>query len=270
MWGGTGVSGVILPIAIQWLFSSYGFRTALRIWSTALLILIFPLLYFLRPCLPISRTGHEHGPRQLFGFSFITSTPFLILQACNILEAMGFFLSSIFLPTFSRQILHSSLLAATATVITVNVTSVFGYVIMGSLIDRYHVTTCIFISNIGATLGTFLLWGFTTSLPLLYVFCAVYGFFAGRFSSTWTGIIGYTQAKDRNADADLIFSIFSFGRGIGNICSGSLSETLVSSRSWFGNAIKAYRSEYGSFIMFTGISALLGGCSFLIRRPDYL
>ena len=39
MWAGTGVAGLLLPLVMQWLLNSYGFRSTLRIWSLALFIL---------------------------------------------------------------------------------------------------------------------------------------------------------------------------------------------------------------------------------------
>lgn len=33
VWTGTGVSGAIVPFLLEWLLSSYGFRTALRVWA---------------------------------------------------------------------------------------------------------------------------------------------------------------------------------------------------------------------------------------------
>jgi MFS family permease len=270
MWAGTGVAGVVLPLVIQWLLGAYGFRTALRTWSLSLFLLTAPLLYFLKPRLPVSEATHDQRQRRLFDFSFVTQPDFVVLQFCNIIEALGFFLPTIYLPSFAQQTLHSSSLAAAFTVIVVNIASVFGCIFMGSLIDRYHVTTCILVSSIGATVGVFLLWGFATSLPLLYIFCIVYGLFAGSFSTTWTGVIRHVRSKSENADAGLVFAFLAFGRGLGNVCSGPLSETLIRGRPWLAEAVWAYGSGYGPLITFTGISALLGGCSFLIRRVGYL
>lgn len=193
----------------------------------------------------------------------------MVMQTCNILEALGYFLPTIYLPSFAKEALDSSSLASAFTVIAFNTASVFGCVFMGSLIDKYHVTTCILISTLGATLGVFLLWGFSTSLPLLYVFCVVYGLFAGSFSSTWTGIIAETQRKMDNADAGLVFAFLAFGRGVGNVASGPLSEALVKGRPW-GELGLAYGTGYGPLITFTGVSALLGGCSFVVRRVGWM
>lgn len=263
MWAGTGVSGVVLPLVMQWLLESYGFRTTLRIWSVALFILTFPLLHFLRPRLPLDLTPKKN--RQLFDMRFLVSPTFGVLQACNVIEALGFFLPTIYLPTFAREVLKVSSLTAAGTVILVNVASVFGCIAMGTLTDRLHVTTCIMLSTVGATIGVFVLWGLSTSLATSYVFCIVYGLFAGSFTSTWTGIIKLTQKKVEGADTGLVFAFLAFGRGVGNVISGPLSEALLKNRPWLHEAGMAYGSGYGPLIAFTGVSALLGGASFLIR-----
>lgn len=263
MWAGTGVSGVVLPLVMQWLLNSYGFKTTLRIWSVALFILTFPLLHFLKPRLPVDTTPKRN--RQLFDLSFVINPAFVVLQACNIAEALGFFLPTIYLPTFATEVLNTSSLTAASTVILVNVSSVFGCVAMGSLTDRFHVTTCIMVSTVGATIGVFVVWGLSTSLATLYIFCIVYGLFAGSFTSSWAGIVQLTKAKVDNADTGLIFAFLAFGRGVGNVISGPLSEALLKGRPWLHEAGMAYGTGYGPLIAFTGVSALLGGCSFFVR-----
>jgi MFS family permease len=263
MWAGTGVSGVVFPLVMQWLLRDYGFRTTLRIWALAMFVLTFPLLHYLKPRLPLESTPRHN--RKLFDMAFLVSPTFLILQTCNIIEALGFFIPTIYLPTFATEILHTTPLNAAVTVILVNVASVFGCVAMGSLTDRLHVTTCILLSTLGATIGVFVLWGLSTSLPLLYIFCIVYGLFAGSFTSTWTGIIKITQSRFEGADAGLIFAFLAFGRGVGNVVSGPLSEALILHKPWLHSAGMAYGTGYGPLIAFTGVSAMLGGCSFLLR-----
>jgi MFS family permease len=271
MWAGSGVAGVVLPLVIQWLLRDYGFRTALRAWCLALFILTMPLLYFVKERVPISHASEDdRRARKLFDLSFLLNTEFMILQFCNTIEALGYFLPAIYLPTFAQQTLHSSPLAAALTVICVNVASVFGCIFMGAFIDRFHVTTCAMISSVGATIGIFLFWGLATNLPLLYVFCIIYGFFAGSFSTTWAGIIQHIRSRVESADAGLIFAFLAFGRGLGNVCSGPLSEALIKGNPWVQETAMAYGTGFGPLITFTGISALLGGCSFLVRRVGYL
>ncbi|KAJ5900082.1 hypothetical protein N7495_004826 [Penicillium taxi] len=260
MWAGTGISGVILPMVLQWLLTSYGHKTALRAWAVGLMVMGGPLLYFLRPRLPISRASHTRP----FDFWFVLDSKFLKYQFGNILEAMGYFLPTIYLPTYARS-LGASSMEASLTVMLFNLASVFGCVIMGSMVDRYHATTCILLSTAGSTVAVFLIWGFSTSLAPLYVFCIFYGLFGGSFSSTWAAIVSEIQKRNTYTDPSIIFGLLSSGRGIGNIVSGPLSEALLHHHSWDGVAAKAYGSGYGPLIVFTGISALSGGLGIAAR-----
>ena len=128
----------------------------------------------------------------------------------------------------------------------------------------------ILISTIGATLSVFLLWGFSTSFPLLCVFSLVYGLFAGGFTSTYTGSIQEVKRADNRAEAGLVFGLLAAGRGIGSVASGPLSEALLSEQPWVGDAIFGYGTGYGGLIVFTGISAMLGGMSWVCRRASWV
>lgn len=257
---GTGLSGVILPIVLQWLLDSFGHQTALRAWSIILLLMGGPLLYFVRPRLPISRNSRSRP----LDFRFLWNSTFMIYETGNILEAMGYFLPTIYLPTYARSI-GASGFQATLTVMLFNLASVFGCIVMGSMVDRFHATTCILASTAGSTIAVFLIWGFADSLPPLYVFCILYGLFAGCFTSTWPAIVHEVRVKSTYADPSIILGFLSTGRGIGNVVSGPLSEALLKNDSWKGVAAKAYGSGYGPLILFTGVSALLGGFGVVMR-----
>jgi MFS family permease len=242
----------------------------LRIWSISLFVLVAPLLYFLKPRIPSSHRHLFTTTAHKFDLTFLAMRNFALFQFCNVLEALGYFLPTIWLPTYAQQYLNATNLQGAFTIIAINVASVFGCVIMGSIMDRYHVTTGILISSIPTTLSVFLFWGLSTNLALLYLFCVAYGLFAGSFSSTWTGIIHDVQRKNEGADAGLIFAFLAFGRGVGNVVSGPLSEALVHGKPWFSEAAASYGSGYGPLIAFTGVSALLGGGSFFGRRIGWL
>lgn len=241
---------------MQSLLNQWGFATTLRIWALACFLLAAPLTFYVKPRLPLSQ-----APRiRTINLSFLHRRPFALLQAGNVLEGLGFFLPTIYLPAYARGVVHAGPLPASLTVVVFNVASVFGCVCMGVAIDRLHVTTCILISTAGATAAVFALWGCAVSLPLLYVFCVVYGFFAGSFTSTWPGVMRDVTARMRGAvDPGMVFACLAAGRGIGNVVSGPLSEALVGVGQWKAGA--AYGSGYGPLIVFTGVSALLGGLS---------
>ncbi|CAI9638160.1 unnamed protein product [Alternaria burnsii] len=266
MWAGTGLAGVILPLVMDWMLHKYGFRTTLRVWAICLFMLTTPLLYFVRPRIPL---GPKQRARKI-DFAFLRTSTFGVHQACNVVEALGFFLPSIYLPTFARSIGVESNTLSALTVILFNVASVFGCVAMGSIVDKWHVTTCILISTIGTTMSVFVIWGFSNSLAPLYIFCLIYGFFAGSFTSAWPGIMRDVTKKSDTADPSIVFACLAAGRGVGNVASGPLSEALIDGFPWRGEAGFAYGSGYGTLIVFTGITALLGGSSFLGKRLGWV
>lgn len=141
---------------------------------------------------------------------------------------------------------------------------------MGMLIDRFHVTTVILLSTIGASMSVFLFWGFSTALPLLCVFSILYGFFAGGLVSTIAGMIKVVKQRDEYADVGTLLGLLSAGRGIGAVISGPLSESLLKGRPWEGQAGEAYGSGFGSLIVFTGVTATVGGVSFIGKRLGWV
>ena len=265
MWAGTGVSGIVVPLVMNWGLDKYGHSTMLRAWAVALIVLSSPFIFFLRPRIPLSMSSK---PRKL-DLSFALTSTFWCLQIGNILEGFGFFIPNIWLPTYARSLGLSSL-SGTITVMLFNTTSVFGQVMLGSMIDKMHVTNVILISTVGASLSVFLGWGLSASMPLLCIFALVYGLFAGGFTSTYTGCIKEIQKRSQGAEAGLIFGLLSAGRGIGSVAAGPLSEALFRSKPLEGHATLGYGSGYGAMILFTGISATLGGVSWVGRRMGWV
>jgi MFS family permease len=96
---------------------------------------------------------------------------------------------------------------------------------MGCMIDRFHVTTCILMSSVPAALGVFLFWGFSgsaTGLSLLYIFCVVYGFFAGAYTSAWPGVIRLVLSKQQAAEPNMIFGFLALGKTSVGGCNHSI------------------------------------------------
>jgi MFS family permease len=185
------------------------------------------------------------------------------------MESLGYFIPSIYLPTFARSLGYSPSIG-TLLVALVNAASVPSTILLGMLIDRFHVTTVVIISTVGAVLSVFLFWGFSDALPLLIVFSILYGLFAGGFVTTISGIVKAVKGLDETTDVGTLLGILSAGRGIGAVASGPLSEALLSSRPWQGKASLAYGTGYGGLIVFTGITAAVGGVSFLGKKLGWM
>jgi MFS family permease len=186
-----------------------------------------------------------------------------------IMESLGYFIPSIYLPTFARSIGLSPSMG-TLLVALVNAASVPSTIILGMLIDRFHVTTVILLSTVGAVISVFLFWGCSDTLPLLIVFSILYGLSAGGFVSTNAGVIKAVKSLDENTDVGMLIGLLSAGRGIGAVVSGPLSEALLTLKPWQGDVGLGYGTGYGGLIVFTGITAALGGASFLGRSLGWM
>lgn len=145
------------------------------IWAALLFGILFPLAFFVSPCLPSSSaTG-----RRPFDMSYVLTRSFALHQQGNIVHATGYFIPSIYLSSFARAKFAASSFRSALTVLLDNVASTVGSIIMGILTVKLQVTTCIAITTTGAAIGVCLMWGFSSSVPLLCVFCMAYGMFAG-------------------------------------------------------------------------------------------
>lgn len=155
------------------------------------------------------------------------------------------------------------------------------------LSDTLDVNAVAFGISVVAAAAIFLLWGFSGSVAvaLVYVFAVVYGLSAGGFPATWTGIIrdvakraaAKAEAEGGGSGAGVVletgpaFGLLGFGRGIGSIASGPLSEALLRRTLMAGGEGKiAYGSEYGVLIVFTGVAMLLGGTGFGAKRLGWM
>lgn len=260
---GQAIAGAILPVVLEWLLDSYGFRTTLRVCALSFAVLTFPIIFFFKPRIPLSRATRSRS----FDMSFWKNRNYLILQSGNVIQSLGYFLPVIYLPTFARS-LGATNFEGILTVVLVNAAAFVGCMCMGLAVDKFHVTTCLLVSAVGSTISVFLLWGMSTSLPILYIFCLVYGAFAGCNSSSYSAMVRETRQRIRTADSGMVFACLSAGKGIGNLCSGPLSEALLKAPRW--NASFVYGSGYGAMVTFTGVTAFVGGWGFLARRVGWL
>ncbi|KAL8634184.1 hypothetical protein Q9189_000103 [Teloschistes chrysophthalmus] len=131
-------------------------------------------------------------------------------------------------------------------------------ILLGALSDKYDVINVMVLASVGSVISIFLIWGFSTSIAPLYVFSIIYGVFGGGFSSCWATMVKRVQKKDSRAEMGLVFGAFAAARGIGCIASGPLTSALLKGgKDW--NAGAAYGTGYGLLIVFTGVTALLGG-----------
>ncbi|CAG7968702.1 unnamed protein product [Penicillium olsonii] len=274
MWAAKSITGVVLPFIASACLGRFGSSTTLRAWTVTTLLSTLIALPFMKPRIPISPSATAR-PLDL---SFLKQRTFLMLQAGNIIQSFGYFLPSTYLPSYSTETIGLSQTTGTMLVSLFNATSVFGGIAFGALCDRFSVTNIMLLSSVGSAFSVFLFWGMAssdsessqTAIALLTIFSITYGFFAGGFSSTWSGVI--TQIKRDSSpslETGLVFGLLAGGRGIGNVISGPLSTALLRSGSLGESGglsgSTGYDTKYGALIVFTGITAFFGAWSWMWR-----
>ncbi|KAJ7364934.1 major facilitator superfamily domain-containing protein [Mycena albidolilacea] len=228
LFAGNAAGGLLLPLVLSPLISKYGTSKTLRILAIAVAILLFPLLPFVRGRLPQTRARIQgpaprgHGLRD-----WIKNKSFWIFFAVNTLQAFGYFVPIIYLPTFANA-LHISSSNSAVALAMLNAASVVGRVSMGYLSDRLNPWILGLTTLFATSVATFVLWGVLShSFAGLLAFGIVYGSMAGGWSSLWTGFVR-PLATDDPAMSTMLYGYLLLSRGIGNIVSAPISAALYS------------------------------------------
>ncbi|KAE8363021.1 major facilitator superfamily domain-containing protein [Aspergillus caelatus] len=269
-WAGSGLAGIIFPFIVSAALSRYSYRTTVCAWAVIMVLLVCPFLPFVKPRTPVSAA---QVPRpQIISFQFMWSRPFLIFQLGSIVQSLGYFAPTLYLPTYSRLVVGESGFGITAPLTLMNAGTTIGFILMGFLVDRWHVANVIFLATVFTVLAVFAIWGMSVSLSPLLLFAIVYGIFAGSASATWPGIVQAVKETEQNAPTGIILGLLTAGRGVGSIACGPISELLINAEWPFiaKPGSLGYGTNFGSLIVFTGVTAVFGALGFVSRRLGVL
>jgi len=258
----SGVSGTVMPLLIQALLRRYGYPTTLRAIAIALLALTGPLIPFLKGRLPT--VERALSPRT--DWSFLKKPLFWIYNLSNLLMGLGYFFPALYLPSFANSIGLTTVQGALLLTL-MSVAQVAGQLTFGYLSDlRVSLDILITLSVLVASTATFSLWGVAQSMTLLVVFALFYGFFGAGYTALWARMV--TAISTEVTASQALFSVFCFGKGIGNIFAGPIGAGLllpVTDKDSYGVL------RYKAVVVFTGVCLLLSGLcigpwSFKLRR----
>ena len=224
------------------------------------------MLAFLKPRVPLA-TAQTARPVDI---SFLKSPLFWTFEICNMVQALGYFLPSNYLPTYVESLGLSSSFGS-LTLLLVNLASIFGCVIVGFLADRFDITSILLGLSTTAATTVLLIWGLSVSYAPISIFCVTYGLTAGGYSTSWGGMVKNIQRKHEGINASMLFGFLAAGRGIGVVISGPLSEALLNaSDATRSPAEFAYGTRYNTIVILSGCTALIGGGSWVLRRAGWI
>ncbi|KAF2173734.1 hypothetical protein M409DRAFT_62010 [Zasmidium cellare ATCC 36951] len=263
-WTATGTSGAIIPFLFQWLLNQYGFRTALRVWAVISACIVPPALMVMKTRIPPSQVSSLR-PLNL---SFLKQQPFWWFQAGNFAQGLAYFVPLLWIPSFASAQGFPSI-SGTLALALLNIAACGGLLLQGFLVDRFSVSIVMLGVTLISALSIFLLWGFTVSQPILYVFVILWGLSGAGYPAMWSGCAqemakhgfygnsagaqyGYT------IDTGLVIGLFCAMKGVASLVSGPISEALLNAKPLHG-ADFIYGGTYGPVIIFAGVGAMLGG-----------
>ncbi|KAK5113135.1 hypothetical protein LTR85_010953 [Meristemomyces frigidus] len=259
LFGASGVSGLVIPMAVGWMLERFGFRTALRVYVLATIVISGPGLFLIRPrSLPqhglVAR--EKRGPGILQALRpFAKDLHFYLFAAAIFVQGLGFFIPNVFIPSYAEGMGLSST-AGSGLLALVSLSQVFGQLWQGWVSDKVNIYTPTAVSALVPGLGALLLWGPAKSLVYLVPFALIWGFFSASYSVLYTRMSTFLTSMHADSDFDdtagmLIYGFFSFERGVSSILEGPISSWLIGSDSETIDLSKYGLGRYASVIWFT-------------------
>ncbi|KAF4619928.1 hypothetical protein D9613_004669 [Agrocybe pediades] len=261
IFGGSGLGGFVLPLVMGYLLEGVGFRWTLRIMAAILAVTCGIALLGVNPRIPI-RKSTMPLPRQPWlptDLSHLRSPLLYCMLWIGTVQSLGYFPVSLFIPTYTST-LSSATLPSTITLALFNVASVISYVVFGRVCDSYPYPYVVFASGLGSALSAFLIWGFASSLGVVFAFSAVFGAFSGGFAAIWPA-----AASDIGGSRDHITSLaigcFAGVKGLGAIVGPIIAASLHDEGDYAQTAYGGYGFRdveifVGSMATATSIGAL--------------
>lgn len=250
----SGVSGAFMPFTIEALLKRYGYATTLRAIAVGLAVLTGPLIPFLKGRLPMT----ERNIPTKTNWKFLKSSLFWVYTASNIMQGLGYFFPSVYLPSYASSIGLSPVKGA-LLIALLSISQIFGQLSFGYLSDRRKSLDLLLLSSTMISAAAVLaLWGLARSFSVLIVFSLVYGFFGAGYVAMWARMGTAIDSEPTTAFAT--FGFFCMGKGIGNVLTGPISGALL--RGMVN--LKDYGVfKYQAIVLFTGCCMLLSGVSIL-------
>jgi predicted MFS family arabinose efflux permease len=107
-----------------------------------------------------------------------------------------------------------------------SVFQIAGQLTFGYLSDKQLlINTLIVVLSSVAAIATLSMWSLARLLLPLIFFALLYGFFGAEYTAMWARIV--TAISREPSASQAMFSLFCFGKGIGNVLTGPISAVLL-------------------------------------------
>ncbi|KAF8937462.1 major facilitator superfamily domain-containing protein [Dissophora ornata] len=252
---GGGFGGLVLSPVTTALFSAIGYRWTVRAVALAHLAIVIPASILFKARVESGRgrakrlkreqldreltmtTQHGDGlglqnnesqttlaqKKKMIDFSALKDKRFFLLVSISFFVANGYFNPYYYFPTYAQN--HgASVSTASLLVGILNGSSALGRVTMGLASDHIGDINTLLISTICASLSILVVWILAgTSIPLMLVFCVIYGFFSGSFVAIVPTVAAHLCGISRLASVTgIVYGGIATGTLIGSPVGGAL------------------------------------------------
>ncbi|KAF9561930.1 hypothetical protein EC968_005424 [Mortierella alpina] len=161
--------------------------------------------------------------KKAVDFSMLKDKHFALLVALSFFVANGYFNPYYFFPTYA-QLNKASVSTASLLIGILNGSSAVGRVTMGLASDHIGDINTLLISCLLASLSILVVWMFAgTSIPIMAVFCILYGFFSGSFVAIVPTVAAHLCGISRLASVTgIVYGGIAVGTLIGSPVGGAL------------------------------------------------
>jgi MFS family permease len=246
----SGVSGAVMPFAVNALLNRYGYPTTLRIIAASLFVLTGPLLFV------IKGRGVQDGevPLGRTDWGFLKKGTFWMYSVSNFAMGLGYFFPGIYLPSYAVANGLGDVKGAVLLAL-MSVTQVLGQMSFGYLSDgKVPLNALAMVSTMVSGVAVYACWGLAHSFSVMIVFSLLYGFFGAGYTALW-GRMGMAVSTEPTG-AFAAFGFLNFGKGIGNMLAGPVGGALLKEMVDVGS----YGTErFGRVVLFTGACMVVSG-----------
>lgn len=271
----SGVSGLVLPFALETLLRTHGFRVTLRTYVLAYALLSAPAFWLIRPRLP----AHIRNPpkysqdvflaeRQAPWYLALMTPSVIVISASVFLQGLIFPYPTTFLPSYASTLgldasKASSLLSISA------LCQVPGLILLGWFSDHVSIHIPHSLSTLISGVGCLFLWGQAKSYTVLAIFSSLWGFFGVPYSVFWSRIslgLAKKSAAEKGENevvrrTVILFVWFNLLRGIADILAGPISRFLLSDHADKGSF---GLDQYAGVVNFSGFVLLISAAGGLL------
>lgn len=256
IFGGSGVGGAVFPFLMTLLLDKFGLAWTLRIFSLLTLVFGGIALLFVRPRIPVTAARATNIRLAPTSFTFLRSPLFAITMTTVLIQSLAYFPIGLYIPTYTSS-LGLPTIMGTAVLSVFNATTVLSQIGFGLYSDRFPYTSIMMVSGLVSGVSAFLLWGFATSLPIIFVFVVIFGSLSGGFSAIFpAAAVDITKSHDATSSGTIVLGLLGCAKGLAAVIGPQVAGSLYHPDK--ANEVKRFGSHgFGDVTLFVGIMMFL-------------